>query len=491
MPSTPSQKYNMANPSTISRATTSPTIKRRKLLDNHHSLLPGLPDHIAHLCLSLISPATLFSVCKSWRRLIYSHNFPPFRSLYTISLPTTTVDGGGDVTRAGNHNQTIKIHSFDPISSKWITIDSPPQPYLHRISVTLPSFIRRYLPIQSLSISGELILLAGTSTHRDSTIPAFPDPIIFDPLSNTWSTGPPLDTPRRWCAAGVLQETVVVASGIGSHYTETTAQSVDKWVLKKIESFDEKRNGNCEKIRSFESFDLRRHENNKKIPSLRSSKQKMETFHDSHVFSYQKIHSEPSSPSKIESFDRKRHENREKIQSLRNSRVQNEYGKWEKMKSLKNPKLCREAIDMVGYKKKLYMVNVKGDYAKEGFVYNLDSDEWSEMPVGMLGGWKGPATAMEEETLYVVDETKGVLKRYNDENDSWSEIVVDERLKGAEYIAAGGGKVCVVCENRVGILVMDVAAVSPRFLVVATPPEHEVLGVHILPRMCLPEFQIR
>jgi hypothetical protein len=65
--------------------------KRRKQVDqNHHhdhpspALLPGLPDHITHLCLSLLHPSSLYSVCRSWRLLIYSPSFPPFLSSYLL-----------------------------------------------------------------------------------------------------------------------------------------------------------------------------------------------------------------------------------------------------------------------------------------------------------------------------------------------------------------------------------------------------------------------
>ncbi|KAI3749534.1 hypothetical protein L2E82_20148 [Cichorium intybus] len=393
----------MANPTTTSRTTTYPASKRRRLSDdNHHSLLPGLPDHIAHLCLSLVSQATLYSVCRSWRRLIYSGSIPPFRSIYTLSLPTTAAAcRGGD-----RHNQMLRLSSFDPISSKWITIDSPSLlPFLHRLSVRHPSFTSRNLPVQSLSVSGNLVLLAATSSDL---LPALPHPLVFNPVSNSWSSGPPLSTPRRWCAAGSLQGTVIVASGIGSHYTQTVARSVEKWVLRNTESSDRKR-GDSD-------------------------------------------------------------------------------GVWEKMRSLRNAKLCRESIDAVGWRGKLCMVNVKGDYAKEGFVYHVDSDKWVAMPEGMLGGWRGPATAMDEETMYVVDESRGILKRYNDDGDDWSEVMEDERLKGAEYIAAGGGKVCVACEKDVRILVVDVVATPPRLWVVETPAGHEILALHILPRMSLMEF---
>ncbi|KAF5763027.1 putative kelch-type beta propeller, leucine-rich repeat domain superfamily [Helianthus annuus] len=652
----------MANPTTTATTTIHPPSKRRKLSDDHHSLLPGLPDHIAHLCLSLVSPSTLYSVCRSWRRLLYSATFPPFRSLYTLSLPTTTAGTAAH----GSAGEVLTLSSFDPISSKWITITSPPlPPFLHRLSHRHPSFISRSLPIQSFTVSGNLVLIAATSVHRNIPIPAFSHPIIFNPLTNTWSSGPPLSTPRRWCAAGAFQDMVVVASGVGSHYTETVARSVEKWVVRKIESFDQKRrdfNGNCEKIQSLmipeikiESFDEQRNGNLKKIQSLecleiktdsfeekrrdyngncgkiesfkyselktesfdqkrngncekirflapknlkiesfydsrlnncekiqsfkfselktQSFDQKcnrflapknskiesfcnshlndcekiqsfnfselktesfvgncetiqflapkisnIESFRNSHLASLQKIQSLKFSELKTESFDEKlngncaktqsfeipelktesfydkRSGNSKKIQSLTIPELKTESfdekqdGNWIKMRSLKNSKLCREPIDAIGWKGKLCMVNVKGDFTKEGFIYNLDSDEWAEMPVGMLGGWRGPVAAMEEATMYVVDESRGVLRRYNEDVDNWSEVMVDERLKGAEYIAAGGGKVCVVCENHVGIVVVDVAVVPPRLRVVEMAPGHEILGVYIMPRMCLPEF---
>ncbi|KAI3760179.1 hypothetical protein L1987_50570 [Smallanthus sonchifolius] len=451
----------MANQTIISRATVNPEAKRRRISDDHHhSLLPGLPDHIAQLCLSLISPTALYSVCRSWRRLIYSVTFPPFRSLYALSLPTTAaVDGG----------QMLQLSSFDPISSKWITIDSPtPPPYLHHLSHRHPSFMSRNLPIQSVSVSGNLLLLAATSAHRNLPVPVFSHPLIFNPLSNTWSSCPPLSTPRRWCAAGAFQETVVVASGIGSHYTETVARSVEKWVFRKIESLDQKPNGNL-----------------KKIQSLKYSKIKIESLDKNPDGNWKNI----------QSLDQNQDGNLKKIQSLKNSKLKIESfdekgnGNWEKMQSLKHSKLCREAIDAVGWKGKLCMVNVKGDYAKEGFVYNLDSDEWVEMPEGMLGGWRGPTAAMDEETMYVVDESRGVLRRYNEDGDNWSEVVEDERLKGAECIAAGGGRVCVVSEKEMGIVVVDVVAAPPMLWVVETPPGLDILALHILPRMCMPEFQ--
>ncbi|KAK6129839.1 hypothetical protein DH2020_036425 [Rehmannia glutinosa] len=135
-------------------------------------------------------------------------------------------------------------------------------------------------------------------------------------------------------------------------------------------------------------------------------------------------------------------------------------------------------------KGKLCMVNVKGDAAKEGIIYDVETDCWEEMPEGMLAGWRGPAAAMDEETIYVVDESKGLLKKYDHVNDAWMDVAENYRLKGAQQVAAAGGKVCVLCADGVSITVVDVAATPPvRLWVVDVPAGIQIVGVHILPRM--------
>ncbi|KAD3068566.1 hypothetical protein R6Q59_017411 [Mikania micrantha] len=390
-------------PTFISRASATTTItaaatatsstKRQKLKDDNHQqpLLPGLPDHIAQLCLNLVPPSTLYSVCHSWRRVIYTSAFPPFLSLYSLSSSTAT---------SSRNNPTLQLSSFDPISSKWTVVTSSP-PNLRRVCLRHPSFIARNLPVQAISVAGKLVFLAGTSADL---LPALSHPLIFNPISDTWSSGPPLSTARRWCAAGVSRATVVVASGIGSHFTQTVARSVQKWKFRETNNLNNK------------------HEDSK--------------------------------------------------------------GVWKKMKSLGDVKFSRDAIDAVGCRGKLYMVT-----GKEGVVYDVNSDEWSTLPEGMMGGWRGPAAAMEEETIYMVDELKGVLRKYDNVMDVWVDVLEDERLKGAKHIAAGGGRVCVVRCGGVGILVVDVVSSPPRLWVVDTPAGQQLLGLHILPRMCPPEFQ--
>ncbi|KAJ6777898.1 F-BOX/KELCH-REPEAT PROTEIN SKIP25 [Salix koriyanagi] len=391
---------------TDTAATTKHPSKRRKLTTDQHQnhqeqpLIPGLPDHVAQICLSHVHPSTLYTVCHPWRRLIYSLSFPPFLSLYAVLSSTST-----------NHHLSntnpIQSFSFDPISSKWDPLPlPPPDPPLHLL-IRHPCFISRHLPIQSISVSGRLILIAATS-HNFS--PALSHPLVFNPLSGVWGYGPPLTTPRRWCAAGAAHDTVYVASGIGSQFNTGVARSAEKWDL------ESKNVG---------------------------------------------------------------------ISTIANKTIT---WKWKRVKELKDGRFCRDAIDAVGWRGKLCMVNMKGDAPKEGISYDTKKDAWENMPEGMLAGWRGPVASMDEETMYVVDEAKGVLRKYDPEKDYWEHMMESERLVGAQKIAAGGGRVCAICGCSTEIVVLDVAALPVKLWVVKTPPGLEALAIHILPRMTRPDF---
>ncbi|KAF5749124.1 F-box family protein [Tripterygium wilfordii] len=361
-------------------------------------LVPGLPDHIAQLCLSHVdNPSLLFSVSQSWRRLLYSPSFPPFLSIYTIFSSASETDEF--------NTNPIKFLAFDPLCSRWSNLPPPPTDPQLRLLLRHPAFISRNFPIQSVSAAGQLILLAAT----DSTfLPALSRPLCFDPQSRSWTFGPPIDTPRRWCAAGVSGGGVYVASGMGSHFSYDVARSVEKWNLN-AKTFSPGGGG--------------------------SARAKAKMGAD---------------------------------------------WKWEKLKALKDGRFCRDAIDAVGWRGKLCMGTSNG---KEGIVYDIEKDTWQEMPEGMAAGWRGPVAAMDEEVIYVVEEAKGVLRKYDPERDYWEEVLDSERLKGARQVSASGGRVCVVCGGG-KILVVDVVAPAPeRVWVVDTPPGLEPVSVHVLPRI--------
>ncbi|KAL3516676.1 hypothetical protein ACH5RR_023578 [Cinchona calisaya] len=357
------------------------------ITDDHNNqagellLIPGLPNHLAHVCLSTINPFLLHSVCQSWRRLIYTPSFPPFYSLYALLSSTSST------------SNSVEFFCFNPISSAWESLPSPPPSnpplkLLHRHS----SFISRILPIQSVTVSGRLVLIAATN---DKFLPALNSPLGFDPLSNNWFLGPPLLTPRRWCITGSADGAVYVVSGVGSSYRGDVARSVEKWDMKTKES---------------------------------------------------------------------------------------EWN-WEKMASLKDGRYSREAVEAVGYNGKLCIVNIKGNAVKEAAVYNIVSNQWEVMPEGMRAGWNGPAAMDDGGVMYVVDETTGVLSRYNMVNDVWEELTESSFLKGVEQIAAGRGRVCAVCADGARIAVVDVVNKPARIWIVNPPPEMEAVAVHILPRM--------
>ncbi|KAM7498432.1 hypothetical protein LguiA_022846 [Lonicera macranthoides] len=75
------------------------------------------------------------------------------------------------------------------------------------------------------------------------------------------------------------------------------------------------------------------------------------------------------------------------------------------------------------------------------------------------------ATTMEKEVLYIVDEMRGILRKYEKERDGWEEIAEDERLRGVESMGSGVGRGCVCAV--VGFWYMLVPPV--RLWVVDTP----------------------
>ncbi|XVE90334.1 hypothetical protein DITRI_Ditri20bG0069100 [Diplodiscus trichospermus] len=355
------------------------------------TLLPGLPDDLTQRCLSFVSPSLIFSVCRPWRRLLYSPSFPPFFSLYALLSPSEipTRRNLGE----GTPQKSIQFFSFDPLSSAWRPLPSPPQnPPLHLLH-RHPSFLSRDLPIQALTVCNHLVLIAGT-THK--LFPALSSPLVFHPESNRWFHGPQVCTPRRWCATGSVRGVVYMASGVGSHYKRDVARSMEQWDL------------------------------NKKSESWR----------------------------------------------------------WETRTELKDGRFSREAVEAIGYRGKLCMVNVKGSALKEGAVYNVEMDKWEDMPRGMVGGWNGPAATMDEDVIYVIDEVKGCLSKYDDEKDCWVKVIELEQLKTAEQMAAGRGKICAVTAKGKRIIVVDVGERPARFWEVVPPRGLEVVAVHVLPRMC-------
>ncbi|CAM0909827.1 unnamed protein product [Alopecurus aequalis] len=175
-------------------------------------LLPGLPDHLAQLCLSPLPPRLLHAVCRPWRRLLYAPSFPPFLSLYAL------LEDVGD--------GAASFAAYDPIAARWDALPAPPMPsppptLSHR------SFLSRRLPLQCVAAAGRLVLVAGST---QSLHPALSRPLVFDPAAPRWLLGPRIPlAPRRWCAAGAARGRVFVAGGVGAGYDLAVARSGASW----------------------------------------------------------------------------------------------------------------------------------------------------------------------------------------------------------------------------------------------------------------------
>lgn len=201
-------------------------------------LIPGLPNHLAHLCLSKIHPSILYRVCKSWRHLIYTSSFPPFYCLYVVcsrsnsssTAASRAYNNSTSTSTSTSSTNTVEFFCLDPISSKWTPLPIPPtsDPPIC-ILRHHPSFLSRRLSIQSLTVSERMILIAAT-THK--FLPALERPLGFDPSCNEWFFGPNLGTPRRWCGMSCVNGNVYVASGMGSAYNGDVARSLEKWDVK-------------------------------------------------------------------------------------------------------------------------------------------------------------------------------------------------------------------------------------------------------------------
>ncbi|XVE90336.1 hypothetical protein DITRI_Ditri20bG0069300 [Diplodiscus trichospermus] len=127
---------------------------------------------------------------------------------------------------------------------------------------------------------------------------------------------------------------------------------------------------------------------------------------------------------------------------------------WETKAELKDGRFGREAVEAVGYRGELCMVNVKGNALKEEAVYNVEMDKWENMPRGMVGGSNRPAATMDEDVIYVIVEVKGCLRKYDDEKDCRVKVIELEQLRSAEQIAAGRRKICTVSAKGESIIFM-------------------------------------
>lgn len=169
-----------------------------------------------------------------------------------------------------------------------------------------------------------------------------------------------------------------------------------------------------------------------------------------------------------------------------------ENDKWEALQNLSTSKFSGEAMNAVSNNNKLYFVSGRGVFSKEGVVYDIITQSWSEMSPGLKQGWKGPCVAVNGK-FYLIETPAGKLKVYAPERDEWDIIMVDSRLANLEVLIGTKGKIVAIeaaslkdDETSPGVLrVIDIASDAPQILDIPVQ-EGQVVCVQVLAMMNQP-----
>lgn len=117
--------------------------------------------------------------------------------------------------------------------------------------------------------------------------------------------------------------------------------------------------------------------------------------------------------------------------------------KWENRRGLSTSKFSGEAMSAVTSNGKLHFVSGRGVFSKDGVVYDVATDCWSEMAPGLKRGWTGPAVAVNGK-FYLLETPAGKLKVYCGEEDEWKTIMVDAKLRNLEVFVGSNGKIVAI-----------------------------------------------
>lgn len=162
---------------------------------------------------------------------------------------------------------------------------------------------------------------------------------------------------------------------------------------------------------------------------------------------------------------------------------------WEKMMSLSTSKFSGEAMTAVTNDNKLYFVSGRGVFSKEGVVYDLATDSWSDMAPGLKRGWTGPCVAVNGR-FYLLETPAGRLKVYVLEKDDWDVIMEDARLGNLEMFVGAKGKIVSIVglgmdtQPSAGsvLRVIDIASEAPQIYDIPVN-EGKVISVQVLGMM--------
>ncbi|KAJ7522048.1 hypothetical protein O6H91_19G081000 [Diphasiastrum complanatum] len=195
-------------------------------------LLPGLPDHIATLCLGRVPLQTLIGVCKGWRKLLYESRY-----FQALRLSLGQANCSYPYVLVHRKDGKFSWFAFDPLLSSWHPL--PPMPEEVEFQLSSPGLIGVKHSVQCVSTRTKLIVVAGSKikkvgpSERVRLEPALDSPLVFDTKKCKWMRGRPFTVPRRWCACGMVNDKLYLASGCGTEWNSDISRSAEMYDLER------------------------------------------------------------------------------------------------------------------------------------------------------------------------------------------------------------------------------------------------------------------
>lgn len=170
------------------------------------SLIPGLPNDVALLCLVRVRRVELLKlrlVCRTWKGLFESKEFCNLRLkagcaeewLYALAEKPSGAP----------------FKAFDPISNQWFTLPRMPRSSKETV----------WQGFACVALGPTLLLMGGIYQSMNADVQGFSSVVvcadvhIYNACSNQWSRAASMHTPRSWFAATVIGDLVYVAGGQG------------------------------------------------------------------------------------------------------------------------------------------------------------------------------------------------------------------------------------------------------------------------------------
>ncbi|KAL3691136.1 hypothetical protein R1sor_004787 [Riccia sorocarpa] len=202
------------------------------------SLIPGLPEDIALVCLARVPVTSLWGVCREWQLMLSKSSEFKFARQQQGKSELNWL-----YTLVHRSDGRYEWNAFDPLMEKWHPLPNMPESV--DFQLTTPGSIGLSHSIQCVSTKSKLVMLAGLkpSTSKagqnwSQLEPALNEPWIFNPNSCVWTKGTAIQSPRKWCVCGVVNERVYVASGCGQQWdmslskrSEVYDLDSDSWTL--------------------------------------------------------------------------------------------------------------------------------------------------------------------------------------------------------------------------------------------------------------------